>query len=57
MIFCSMEINNIILSHQKLAPLPMDRQLPDGDWLVIGQVNSCNVSPKVGFYPEANVQP
>ena len=34
--------------HPKLAPIPMDRQLPDGDWPTSGQVNSCKVSPKVG---------
>ena len=33
--------------HQKLAPIPMDRQLPDGDWSTSGRVNSCKVSPKV----------
>ena len=40
--------------HQKFVPIPMDRQLPEGDMsisgdqLIIDQVNSCKVSPKVG---------
>jgi hypothetical protein len=39
-------------SHQNLPPIPMDRQLPDGDWSPRGQVvNSCKVSPKVGRLP------
>ena len=31
--------------------IPMDRQLPYGDWSTSGRVNSCNVSPKVGCLP------
>ena len=40
-------------SHQKLAPIPMDGQLPDGvgDWSNIGQVNSGELSPNVGCLP------
>ena len=26
---------------QKFAPIPMDRQLPDGDWSTSGHINSC----------------
>ena len=35
----------------------MGRQLSDGDWSTSGQANFCKVSPKVGRYPVANVQP
>ena len=40
----------------KQTPIFMDRQLPDGDWSTIDQVNSCKVSPKV-VHPGANIQP
>ena len=31
--------------HQKLALIPLDRQLLDGDWSTGGRVNSCKVAP------------
>ena len=34
--------------HQKVAPLPMDRLLPDGDCSTSGQINSSKVLPNVG---------
>ena len=32
-------------SHQKLVPIPMDRQLSDGDWPTRGQINPIKVPP------------
>ena len=34
--------------HQKLAPILMDKQMPDGDWSTSGRLDSCNVAPEVG---------
>ena len=45
------QIDSIIrkgIRSPKFTPIPMDRQLPDGDWSTSGRVNSCKVSPMVG---------
>ena len=43
--------------HQKLAPSPMDGQLPDGDWSTCGRVNSVKCHQRLVVHPGANVQP
>ena len=40
--------------HQKLTPIPMDRQLPDGDWSSSGRVGSWQVSTMVVCLPWGN---
>ena len=36
--------------HQELAPIPMDKQLLDGDWSTSEGVQSCNVSLMVSCF-------
>ena len=37
--------------HQKLASIPINRQLPDGDWSTSGPINFCKMSPTANCLP------